>query len=174
MIDLQIKVENVAVRDAVVLFFDNYKESIATFLNNVLKNETGSADAFVRKNTNGQLEIYQSAPDKGKVLGQIDGSVILTDYSNLPLDAKYVVFDGQGLVLFLKQPEGQSDIKIGRFANITDAVTEIDSESVETTIQTIKSAIRNAEVEREKVAKQAKKAAREAERRTKNMRVVNE
>lgn len=157
MIDYVVKVENKFVGDAVGVLFDNYKEHFVTFLNNVLKNETGSADAFITKSAEGQIEIYQTAPDKGKVLGQVDGTVVLTDYSNLPTDGKYVLYDGQHLVLFLKQPEGQSDIKIGRFANLNDAVQQIDSESVQDTIATVKSAIKNAEVERKKVEKKAAK-----------------
>lgn len=160
MIDLVIKVENKFVGDAVNLLFENYKEQFAVFLNNVLKNETGSADAFISKDDSGIINVYQTAPDKGAVLGQVDGTVVLIQYSTLPDDSKYVVFDGQNLVLFLKQPAGIPDIKIGRFANINDAVSQIDSESVTTTIATIKSAIKNADVERKKLEKQVKKAAK--------------
>jgi len=158
MLDYVIKVENKFVGDAIGLFFDNYKEHLATFLNNVLKGETGSADAFIAKDDKGLITIYQTAPDKGNVLGQVDGAVILTTYTALPVEAKYVVYDGQHLSLFLKQPEGVSDIKIGRFANLNDVVQQIDSESVKTTIDTVKSAIKNAEIERKKVEKQARKA----------------
>lgn len=157
MIDYVVKVENKFVGDAIGLFFDNYKEHLATFLNNVLKNETGSADAFISKTENGVIQVYQTAPDKGKVLGQVDGTVILTDYTALPVDAKYVVYDGQHLALYLKQPDGQSDIKIGRFANLNDVVQQIDSESVRDTIATVKSAINNAEIDRKKAEKKAAK-----------------
>ena len=150
-------VENKFVGDAVGLFFDNYKEHVVSFLNNVLKNETGSADAFIEKGDNGVINIYQTAPDKGKVLGQVEGSVILTDYTALPIDAKYVVYNGQHLALFLKQPEGVSDIQIGRFANLNDVVAQIDSESVQDAIAHVKSAIKNAEIERKKVEKKAAK-----------------
>lgn len=160
MLDLVIKVENRFVGDAVNLLFDNYKEQFAVFLNNVLKNETGSADAFITKDEQGVINVYQTAPDKGNVLGQVDGVVVLTQYSTLPVDAKYVVFDGQHLTLFLKQDEGVSDIKIGRFANINEVVTQIDAENVQITIDTVKSAINNAAVERKKLEKKARKAAR--------------
>ncbi|HEY0751394.1 MAG TPA: hypothetical protein VGD26_09565 [Chitinophagaceae bacterium] len=157
MIDFTIKVENKFVGDAVVLFFDNYKESIATFLNNVLKGETGSADAFISKTAEGQLEVYQFAPDKGKVLAQVDGSVIFTDYKSLALDSKYVVYNGQHLALFLKRPDGESDIQVGRFANLNDVETQIDSESVRDAINHVLTGIKNAEVERKKIEKQARK-----------------
>ena len=157
MIDLTIKVENKAVGNAVNLLFDNYKEQFAVFLNNVLKNETGNADAFITKDEQGVINVYQTAPDKGSVLGQVDGVVSLTQYSTLPVDSKYVTFDGQNLILFLKQEEGVTDLKIGRFANLNDVINQIDSESVTTTIATVKSAIKNAEVERKKLEKKAKK-----------------
>lgn len=158
MIEYKINVENKFVGDAITTFFDNYKEHLVTFLNNVLKNETGSADAFIKKEENGTITVYQTAPDKGRVLGQVDGAVILTDYTSLPVDAKYVLYDGQHLAMFLKQPEGVSDIKIGRFANLNDVVEQIDSESVRDTIATVKSAIKNAEIDRKKVEKKAAKA----------------
>lgn len=160
MIDYVVKVENKFVGDALAVFVDNYKEHIATFLNNVLKNETGSADAFISKDENGVIQVYQTAPDKGIVLGQAEpnGPVDVWRYKDLSVDSKYVIYDGQHLALFLKQPDGVSDIKIGRFANFNDLFNQIDSESVTDTIQTVKSAIKNAEIERKKVEKKAAKA----------------
>lgn len=170
MIDYLIKVENKFVGDAFALFVDNYKEHIATFLNNVLKNETGSADAFISKDENGVIQMYQTAPDKGIVLGQpeANGPVDVWKYVDLPVDSKYIIYDGQHLALFLKQAEGVSDIKIGRFANFNDVFTQIDSDSVRDTIQTVKSAIKNAEVERKKVEKAAAKQRKLLTAGTKN------
>jgi hypothetical protein len=185
MQDLIIKVENEEVGKAVGLFFDNYKEPFAQFLNNVLKTETGSADAFVsiKKAESGLIEaidVYQTAPDKGFVLAQVPSLKVATtdaelatpqyevqvsEYLSLPVEAKYVVFDGAKLALFIKREEGVPDYKIGNFANLNDVVTQIDSESVKNAIDTIKAAERNAEVDKEKFAKQARKALKAAERR---------
>lgn len=160
MIDLVIKVENRQVGEAVNLLMDNYKEQFAVFLNNVLKGETGgAADVAIIKDAQGVINVYQTAPDKGLVLGQVValGPVELIQYKELAPDTKYVLFDGQNLTLFLKQPDGVTDIKIGRFTNLNEVATQIDSESVTTTIHTIKASIKNAEIERKKVEKKAKK-----------------
>ena len=163
MIEYKIRVENEAVGNALGIFFTNYTDQVAAFLTNVLKSETGSADvSIVTKTDDDVIEVWQFAPDKGKVLGQVDGAVVLTDYTSLPNDAKYITYNGQHLVLYLKQPEGESDISVGRFLTLNEAVNQIDSESVKDQIQTIKNAINNAEVERKAVMKKAAKLKKQA------------
>lgn len=164
MQDYLVKVENEHVANAVGLFIDNYKDPIAKFVNNVVKNEAGSADAFISKNKDGVWEVYQNAPDKGFVLGQTATGVQLVEYKSLSSDDKYAVLDGDKLALFIKTDEGTADIKVGHFLNINEVVTQIDSESVKLAIDTIKSGIRNAVqnaiVDKKKTAKAERRKAK--------------
>lgn len=162
MENFNILAENQEVKNALGLFFDNYKEAVVQFLNNVLRNELGASDAFIEKDEDGVYKVYHTAPDKGYVLAPVaaaaDGKTLLIEavaYTGLVNDAKYVVFDGQKLALFLKK-EGKPDVKVGHFQNINDVVTQINSESVNNAIETFKKAEENAGKEEAKVERKTK------------------
>jgi hypothetical protein len=158
MENLNILVENTHVKKAFDMLLDNYKDQFAIFLNNVLKNEVGASDVLIEKGEDGVFKVWQSAPDKGYVLAQVDGKVQLHEYKTLSTDTKYVVFDGQKLALFLKEEDGTPDSKVGLFLNLNEVVNQIDSPSVQEAIQTVKSNKINDEV----IAKQVEKRIRKA------------
>lgn len=136
MQDYIIKVEDDKTKYAVELFFDNYKDSIKQFINNVLRNEVGACDAEILKKE-GIFEVYKTAPDKGWVLGEAPGGLTLKPYTDVDTGHKYVLFDGDKLALYLKEPEGASDLKIGNFLNLNNAVEEIESEDVKKAIDKV-------------------------------------
>jgi hypothetical protein len=157
MKDFIIKVENDNVGMAVGLLFDNYRDNFATFINNVVKGETGSADAFVTKNADGIWEVYQTAPDKGFVLAKVGEGVQVSEYKTLGVDAKYVTYDGDKLALFVKTEAGVPDIKVGKFLNLNEVIVQFDSESVNLAIDTIKAGIKNAAIDQKKIQKKIEK-----------------
>jgi hypothetical protein len=160
MQDFTVRVENEHVANAFGLFLTNYgQDAITKFINNVVKNDAGSADAFMLKNKEGVWEIFQYAPDKGWVLAQSPIGVQVATYKSLSTDDKYVVMDGDKLALFVKTPEGQSDLKIGHFLNINEAVTQIESESVNEAVKIIKAGVINAAVDQKKAVKKERQKA---------------
>src|SRR5687767_5186572 len=130
MVDFTIRVEDDATKYAVELFLDNAKEGIAQFINNVLRNEHGACDATLIKGDDGTYEIYKVAPDKGWVLGEDDNSLTMRKYATVDAGLKYVCFDGDKLALYLKEPEGSPDLKLGHFPNLNIAVAQLGSEEV--------------------------------------------
>lgn len=132
MQDFTIRVEDDAVKYAVEIFFDNAKDGMATFINNFLRNEHGACDAAVLKGADGVYEIYKTAPDKGWVLGEQDGSLLqLQKYTEVAEGDLYVCSEGEKLTLYIKEPAGQPDLKIGHFPTINIAAEQIGSKDVE-------------------------------------------
>lgn len=154
MENLTVKVENAEVGNAVALFLENYKEAVSQFVNNVI---VGS-DAFVEKTAEGEVSIYQFAPDKGNVIGKYEegDEVQLVKYGSLPIDAKYILLVGDKLTLFLKQPQGKADIKVGQFVNLNDAIVNFDSEGVNLHVEHRKKALENEAKEKAKAEKKIK------------------
>ena len=130
MKQLLINAEDEHVKYALELFFTNYKDAIVQFVNNVLKNEVGSSDAEVLKDEDGTITVYRTAPDKGWVLSDTPDGLAVAKYIDLETGTKYVLFDGDKLALFLKEPAEEPDLKIGVFSNLNHAHQDINSEDV--------------------------------------------
>ena len=135
MEQITLNVEDSHVKYAVELFFENYKDQVKVFLDNVLRGETGSSDSEIIKGEDGTITIYRTSPDKGWVLaevlaGEYSAPLAPQKYTELPAGIKYVLFDGDKLALFLKEPEGEPDLKIGKFANLNLAFEDLSSEDV--------------------------------------------
>lgn len=135
MQDFTIRVENDKIKYALTLFLDNYKDSVKQFINNVLRNEEGACDSEILKKEGDIYEVYEVAPDKGWVLGEYLGVLAMKPYNEVNLGGKYITSGPNGLDLFLKEPEGQPDLKVGRFISLNDAVKELNSESVQQAIE---------------------------------------
>lgn len=130
---LNISVENTTVKNAVELFIDNYKDSIVQFINNIIKGQSGQVSdaAILKDDKTGEFQIFQTAPDKGWVLGEVDSTLVMIKYTELPVGNKYVIYDGDRLSLFVKEPENAPDLKVGNFQNLNHAVNELNSKDVE-------------------------------------------
>lgn len=157
MIEFKLLAENESVANALTLFFDNYREGIVQFLNNVLRNEKGSSDAFINKSEDGTIQVWFSAPDKGLVIAynEDETAASVTEYSTLANNAKYVLFDGQKLSLYIKK-EGKPDVKVGSFQNVNDVVTQIKSASVVEAIAALNKQEEEAEALEAKIARKEK------------------
>jgi hypothetical protein len=155
MIDFTIRVEDDATKYAMELFLDNAKDGIAQFVNNVLRNEHGACDASIQKGADGTYEVYKVAPDKGWVLSKninYDGGPLeLIEYSRVKAGDRYVLFDGDKLALYLKEPVGSPDLKIGMFPNLNIAVAQFDSKEVEHALEQAIARRDNARKEDEKL-----------------------
>jgi hypothetical protein len=152
MIDFTIRVEDDATKYAMELFLDNAKDGIAQFVNNVLRNEHGACDASIQKGADGTYEVYKVAPDKGWVLAeQGELGLQLTKYAEIEAGSRYVLFDGDKLALYLKEPVGSPDLKIGMFPNLNIAVAQFDSKEVEHALEQAIARRDNAKREDEKL-----------------------
>lgn len=154
MQDYTIRVEDDATKYAVDLFLDNAKDGIAQFINNVLRNEHGACDATLLKGADGIYEVYKVAPDKGWVLSpgtDDEGRLVLVSYTTVKDGQKYVLFDGDKLSLYLKEPVGSPDLKVGVFPNLNIAVAQIDSEEVKHALEQAIARRDNAKKEDEKL-----------------------
>lgn len=135
---LNLTFENNIVREAFETFVKNYKEPICQFLNTFLKTEGVPVDAFIDV-TDNTIKVFQLAPDKGEVLYEnTDKVVVLGAYTDVKKDQKYAVLENGALWLFLKESEGEPDMKIGQFKNLTDAVKDWNSTSVEDTVKQVR------------------------------------
>jgi hypothetical protein len=134
MIDLTFRVQDAKTKQVVTLFFDNYKDSVVQFINNVLKGEGVPTDAFIQKGEDGIYSIYREAADKGWVMGEADSALTISLYSKLEVGTKYVTTDGDKLALFVKEPDGDIDLKVGNFLNLNDAVDQLNSEEVKVAV----------------------------------------
>ena len=134
MEQLTIYAEDKATKEGVELFLENYKDQVSQFLLNVLRNETGEADPTILKDKEGVFTVYRTAPDKGWVLTDFgapeDTPLVSKQYNTVPTGERYVIFDGDKLALFVKQPEGKPDLKIGKFVDLNMAFAAINSEDV--------------------------------------------
>jgi hypothetical protein len=134
MIDITIKAETQDVADAAKLFLTTYKEQVVGFTNQVLQAQGAQVDAGL-KVIDDTIVIYQMNPDKGFVLGEVkategEASIAVMKYPDLPDGQRYVTIEGDRIFLFLKEPQGTPDPKIGAFKTLNDAVTEFNSQSV--------------------------------------------
>ena len=137
MQQLVLNTEDGTVKYAFELFIENYRDSIIQFINNVLRNETGSSDADIVKGEDGTITIYKSTPDKGWVLTEAleDGvPLIPAQYVTLADGNKYVTFSGDKISLFVKQDGDTPDLKIGSFPNLNEAFKQIGSDEVNSAI----------------------------------------
>jgi len=134
-----IQFENETVRGAFETFVKNYKEPICQFLNTFLKTEGYPVDSFISV-TDDTITIYQTAPDKGEVLFREEGSTTLTlgGYLSIPVGSTYATIESGSLWLFLKEAEGEPDIKVGQFKNLNDAVKDWDSDSVKDALKQVR------------------------------------
>src|SRR5438128_2283738 len=105
MEDLKIKTDTPKAKWAVGVFFKNYKDQLAPFINNVLKGEGLPSDAAVvieGTDEDPEITVYQEAPDKGWVLTPTPvieqpnsaGPFSLSKYAELEPGAKYLVQEG--------------------------------------------------------------------------------
>lgn len=132
-----LRFENSTVRMAFETFVKNYKEPVCQFLNTFLKTEGVSSDAFIDV-TDDTITVYQLAPDKGEVLLESPSGVTLGKYTSVETGSKYAVLEGGALWLFLKEGEGEPDIKVGQFKSLSDASKDWNSTSVEDTIKQVR------------------------------------
>lgn len=162
MQDLIIKAETQEVANTLKLFITTYKEQVNDFTNRVLTSQGTPVDAGVVVEGD-DLVIYQMNPNKGFVLGEItqtlpmDAPVAVMDYSTLADGKRYVTIEGDRIFLFIKEPQGTPDPKIGAFKTLNDAVKEFNSESVKT-------AIKNFSDKKAAEAKEAKRTEKRLDR----------
>jgi hypothetical protein len=57
------------------------------------------------------------------------------DYKELKDGLRYITIEGDRIYLFVKEPQGMPDPKIGAFKTLNDAVVEFNSESVKTALK---------------------------------------
>ena len=136
MIDVVLKAETQEVADTVKMFLTTYKEQVVGFTNQVLSTQGQKVDAGLKVVDN-TITVYQMNPDKGFVLGEVDAlpPLELMDYQYLPEGQRYVTIEGDRVFLFIKEPQGTPDPKIGAFKTLNDAVIEFNSESVKTALK---------------------------------------
>lgn len=136
MIDVIIKAETQDVADTVKTFITTYKEQVVGFTNQVLTAQGKPVDAGLKVVDN-TITVYAMNPDKGFVLGEVvqdmDNTVDpirLMNYTQLGDGLRYVTIEGDRIYLFLKEPQGTPDPKLGAFKTLNDAVVEFNSQSV--------------------------------------------
>ena len=131
MQEIVIKAETSAVADAFKNFVVNYKTNIADYMNQLIQNDGTPIDSEVVEE-NGELVVYHIAPDKGFVLGEVDGEFPfqVMNYNDLADDKRYLLQERGNLSLFLKLPTGEADIRLGAFKSIKDAASAWNSEPV--------------------------------------------
>lgn len=132
MKDFVIKVQTDEAQKALVTFFNNYKVNIGQFLNELIKANGTPVDAEV-KVTEDTIEVFQLAPDKGFVLGEVDDSEIpvqVMAYKNLAVNKRYLVQENDRIILYWKRGEGTPDVRLGQFKTISDSISAFNSEGV--------------------------------------------
>ncbi len=143
MIDFTVRAEDSDTLKTLELFFDNYKDTVAQFSNNVLKSQEGiDQDCMVLKAPDGVYELYRTPPDKGFVIVPTNtenpATVAVTPYTTLPIGERYIVADGKAMTLFVKEAEGVRDLKVGHFINLNQMIADLNGTDVEQGIQTAK------------------------------------
>jgi hypothetical protein len=160
MQDYTIKVYDDSVKYAFELFLENGKVGIAQFVNSVLQSGHGLTDAAVIKNADGVYEIHKTAPDKGWVLSKnfnYDGGPLeLIQYAQLDAGAKYVLFETDKLTLYVKEPEGHPDLKLGHFPSLSIAADQIEGDDVKNAVEQALARRDNERKEQEKLERAEK------------------
>lgn len=155
MNEFKITTETDAAQNAFVQFISNYKETIINYMNTIMGNDGTPVDAGIDVQ-DGNITLYQLAPDKGFVLGEQpqesmgDLPIQVKRYKDVMEGDRYIMQEQDRLVLHLKTEEGKPDAKLGVFKTLTDAVTEFNSESV-------KGVIKNYHDKEEAIAKREQK-----------------
>lgn len=132
-----IKFENETVRTAFENFVRNYKGNVEQYLNMVLGNDGVPVDAFI-STTGETITVYQQAPDKGLVLAMGASGLILGAYLDVPNGELYGIVESGAIFLYLKEPKGSPDVKLGQFKTLTDAAKDWTSEAVTNRIKEVK------------------------------------
>lgn len=130
---ISISAETEDVKKMFIQFLSNYKVQIAQYINQVLGNNGTPVDAGVDVDTvNETVKVYQVSPDKGFVIGNAGESSTpsLQQYQSLPVGSRYLIYEDNRVLLYLKEETGKPDTKIGAFRTLSDAVTEFNSEEV--------------------------------------------
>ncbi len=140
MEQILINAETASTKEAFVNFLQNYKVQVAQYLNALIGNDGSPVDSSLVFNADGTITVYQLAPDKGFVLGAVDGEIPLQvmKYASLTEGQKYVIQEHDRQVLFVKEPKGSPDFKVGVFKTLSDAVTELNSDAVNKEVQNAK------------------------------------
>lgn len=165
MQDLKIKIESPVIGDAFKSFVMNYRTNIADYMNQIVTNDGSPCDSDVVEE-NGELVIYHIAPDKGYVMGEVEGNDTpfqVMKYVDLADEKRYLLLEQGRLSLFLKQPTGRADIRLGAFKTLVDAVSAWDSDPVKGKIEEAQKWKKALEKDAKRALKLAKAEATDAE-----------
>lgn len=151
MIQVPILAQNDQAKQAIIDFFANYREIIVQHLNTFMGHDGSPVDAGIQVTEDGSVEIYQLAPDKGIVIGVVEGEEIpiqFVKYHDVATDSTYAVQEGDRIVVYVKKQENTPDMKIGAFKRLGDVISMAKDPKVKEQIaQSIKdnSAIKDAQ-----------------------------
>jgi hypothetical protein len=160
MQDLIIKAENQLVEEAIKNFLLAYNDKVCEYLNLYISERGQRADATITEEDVG-IVIRQVAIDKGWVLGSNDGSTVeLMKYNDVEHNKKYILFNNDKLYLYLKRAPDFTDVKVGHFKSLNDAVLNINGQDVQLAVAQTEEKVRalsKAEARAEKRAAKLKK-----------------
>lgn len=161
MIDVVIKAEDQITADVLKSFFSAHKNPVSMYINQTLGMQGQPVDAGVSVDEVGNVTVSRFTTDKGYILGEVDGvnvpSIALMDYNVLPVGKRYVNWETDRLYLYIKEEQGQPDVKVGAFQTLTDAVKQINSEAVNAAIKQLRDKQAAEEKAAEKTVKRLKK-----------------
>lgn len=175
MIKFNIEAQTELVKEGFINFVSNYRETFAEQLNTMLTHAGEQSDVAIEF-SNGQLQIFQFAPDKGYVLGEVEGDlpIQLVQYSSLSEGQKYVVPTGDRLILFLKKSKERPDVKLGAFKSINDVVKDFNSEGVKQAIAAWEQKEKAEEKDRKRAEKLGKIKQLPAPKEAESVQIENE
>jgi hypothetical protein len=166
--EFKIIVENDKIAEAFKAFVMNYRTNISDFMNQLVNNDGSPCDSDII-DEKGVITVYHIAPDKGFVLGEVEGEVPfqVMQYSTLADEKRYILPEKDRLSLMLKQPSGTVDIRLGAFKSLSDAATAWNSEPV-------KAKLAEAEQYKKSKQKEAKRLQRLGKTDIEEAQVVSE
>lgn len=133
MIKFEVTASNQHVKDAFLNFLTNYKDTISEYLNTVIANQGQPADAGVEVGDDGNVTLFQIAPDKGLIIAESPDAatpLAIVRYKELAVGSKYLMPKGERIGLFMKTAEGEQDPYFGTFKNLNDVVKGLSSKEV--------------------------------------------
>lgn len=136
LINFNLKAENEGVGNVFMHFVATYGSTINDFINKSYEDAGQTADASVSV-VNGEIVVYQQAPDKGYVLGEVDNDEVpvqVVKYNTVAEGQRYITQQKDRLLLYIKTSEGKPDAVLGAFKTINDTIAGFNSAGVKTTM----------------------------------------
>ncbi len=124
---LSIRSDTPEVHNAMIQFFNMYKDQLPLYVRDFLAKEKISVDPVIEvDNINNVIFVNSIDNNKGVVMVKEGDRLVSADYGTVAIDTRYVIFTEQAFIVCNKTAVDEVDPRLGSFGDIGTILEQMD------------------------------------------------